>query len=336
MHLSRRRSHIPSLQRSGEALQPLPRVDAESREKCVTVELLNPETDLAHLLPQLKAAADAGAAVLFIRNRVADARETVQRLEGISVRVLTCRGVVAPHHGRFAPEDRHLLDEALEQAFIKTGDRAGVVAVTTQTAEQSLDIDADWLVTDIAPGDVLLQRMGRLHRHARPRPQGFTAPRVTVLAPTPEQLADTLNTRGRTLLGIGSVYENMVGVLATREWLATRGQVRIPADNRALVEATTHGGALAAFAERLNDVWSAHLREVEGKTASRSGAALTVAINWDEPLTENQPIQDVHAQTRLGLQDRRVEMPEPARGPFGTQVRILNIPGWNGSRHTRG
>ena len=318
----------PSLQRSGEALQALPRVDEESREKCVTVELLNPETDLAHLLPQLKSAADAGAAVLFIRNRVADARETVQRLEGIAVRLLTCRGVVAPHHGRFAPEDRHLLDEALEQAFVKTGDRAGVVAVTTQTAEQSLDIDADWLVTDIAPGDVLLQRIGRLHRHARPRPWGFAAPRVTVLAPTPEQLADTLNTRGRTLLGIGSVYENMVGVLATREWLTTRGEVRIPADNRALVEAATHGGALAEFAERLNDVWSAHLREVEGKTASRSGAALTVAINWDEPLTENQPIQDLHAQTRLGLKDRRVEMPEPARGPFGTQVRVLNIPGW--------
>ena len=325
----------PSLQRSGGELQPLPRVDEESREKCVTVELLDPEPDLAHLLTQLKAAADSGAAVLFIRNRVADAREIVQSLEGIAARVLTCKGVVAPHHGRFAPEDRSLLDAALEQAFPKHGDRDGVVAVTTQTAEQSLDIDADWLVTDIAPGDVLLQRIGRLHRHPRARPRGFDAPRVTVLAPTPEQLAGTLNprgcvTRGRTILGIGSVYENIVGVLATREWLATRGEVRIPADNRKLVEAATHHAALAEFAECLSDVWPAHLQDVENKTASRVGAALTVAINWDEPLTapDNQPIPDVHARTRLGLKDRRVELPEPMRGPFGAQIRTLNVPGW--------
>ena len=323
----------PSLQRSGGELQQLPRVAQEFREKRVTVELLDPETDLAHLLTQLKASADSGAAVLFIRNRVADARDTVRSLEGIAARLLTCGGVAAPHHGRFAPEDRRLLDGSLEQAFSKNVDRDGVIAVTTQTAEQSLDIDADWLVTDIAPGDVLLQRIGRLHRHARVRPRGFEAPRVTVLAPTSEQLAVTLNprggvTRGRTLLGLGSVYENIVGVLATREWLATHGEVRIPEKNRELVEAATHCEALAEFAECLGGIWPAHLREVEGRTASRAGAALTVAINWDDPLTENQPVRDLLARTRLGLQDRRVELPEPLGGPFGTQVRTLNIPGW--------
>ena len=205
--------------------------------------------------------------------------------------------------------------------------------MTTQTAEQSLDIDADWLVTDIAPGDVLLQRIGRLHRHARARPRGFEAPLVTVLAPTAEQLARTLNSRGvvkrgRTLLGLGRVYENIVGVLATREWLAKCGEVRIPADNRELVEAATHPSALAEFAERLGGVWPAHLRDVEGKTAALAGAAMTVAINWDDPLTENQPIPDSRAETRLGLKDRRVELPEPTCGPFGTPVRMLNIPGW--------
>ena len=320
----------PSLQRTGEELQELPRNDDVPREKRVPVQLLDPNADHAHLLARLKAAADSGAVVLFIRNRVDDARETFKRLEEIDTPLLRCGRVKFPHHGRFAPEDRPLLDAALEQAFHK---RDGVVAVTTQTAEQSLDIDADWLVTDIAPGDVLLQRIGRLHRHKRNRPPEFEAPRVTVLAPTPEQLASTLNprtggTRGRTILGLGSVYENIVGVLATRAWLAERGEVRVPMDNRALVEAATHRAGLAVFADSLRGAWPTHLRDVEGKTAATAGAAMNAAIDWEAPLTNNQPIADSRAKTRLGLQDRRSAFPEPLPGPFDQRVCTLNIPGW--------
>ena len=321
----------PCIVRANEELNPLAN---DRSQKRVTAELMDPVDDLESLWDRLKAAAEAGAAVLFIRNRVADVQDTVQELEERGVRLLECEGVTAPHHSRFAPEDRRLLDQALENAF-SSDKRRGIVAVTSQTAEQSLDICADWLVTDIAPGDVLLQRIGRLHRHQRARPAGFEEPRITVLAPTPDQLSATLDKKTglpkkHTLLGLGSVYGNIIGVLAVRAWLADKAEINIPSHNRALVEATTHPEALAEFAVFLgmDGLWSKHLQQVQGEKSAFMLAAKTVAICWEDSLIDNQPIQDSQADTRLGLKDRRVPLPDAVIGPFGKDVRTLNIPGW--------
>ena len=320
----------PSLQRAGE---PLTALDRDGRSKRVSVELLDPETDSEPLFARLKAAADAGAVVLFIRNRVDDAVEAVRRLEDSGTRLLECAGIVAPHHGRFAPEDRRLLDRALEDAMGRNG-RTGLVAVTTQTAEQSLDICADWLVTDIAPGDVLLQRIGRLHRHEENRrPDGFRRPTATLLAPTAERMSRLLTSdgeirRGRSLLGLGWVYRNVAGVLATRRWLAGRREIAIPDDNRDLVEAATHRRALEEFAAAEGGSWPFHLDSVLVGSSAEATAALSVKIEWEESLAANQPIRNIEATTRLGLADRRVKLREPLPGPFGAPVRTLHFPAW--------
>ncbi len=320
----------PAIERSGEEPR---RLVGDDRQKRVSVELVDPEADFLGLLDRLRAAADAGAAVLFIRNRVDDAQRTVQDLERLGSHLLTCAGIAAPHHSRFAAADRHLLDQALEASFAPEH-RAGVIAVTTQTAEQSLDICADWLVTDIAPGDVLLQRIGRLHRHQyRRRPRGFESPCVTVLAPTAARLGDTVDhktgrPRGRSILGLGRVYKNLVGIQATREWLDMHAEINVPADNRALVEAATHSRWLEDVAERLGGAWPTHLHAVQGGSLAAAGTAQQAKLKWDEPLSENQPGQDEHIQTRLGLNDRAVPFQPAVKGPFGQQVATLNIPGW--------
>ena len=72
-------------------------------------------------------------------------------------------------HSRFIATDRMANDaELLRLLGPDSSGRSGkLIVVGTQVIEQSLDIDFDVMVTDIAPVDLMLQRIGRLHRHRR-------------------------------------------------------------------------------------------------------------------------------------------------------------------------
>jgi len=59
--------------------------------------------------------------------------------------------------------------------------RNGAILVGTQVVEQSVDIDADLLITDLAPVDLILQRLGRLHRHTHSRPARYEYPRCLII-----------------------------------------------------------------------------------------------------------------------------------------------------------
>ncbi|MFF0532810.1 CRISPR-associated helicase Cas3' [Nocardia amikacinitolerans] len=93
-------------------------------------------------------------------------------------------GEVLLLHSRFVSVDRARYESRLRRLLgpPATGDRPQrLVVIGTQVIEQSLDIDVDLLVTDLAPVDLILQRIGRLHRHLRSgRPARVSRPRCWV------------------------------------------------------------------------------------------------------------------------------------------------------------
>ena len=216
------------------------------RSKVVRLEAV-PTMDPGEAARRAMSAAAGGARVLLIRNTVTAAIATWRaalEADGGSL-LLQVAGYPALHHGRFAAEDRALLDCAVEAALKPSRDRQprGCVVVGTQTLEQSLDIDADFLVTDLCPVDVLLQRIGRLHRHNLPRrPRGFEAARAIVLLPAGglDRLAKPRFENGLGAWeagdGIHGVYRDLAGLELTRRLIVKRPEWKIPEMNRALVD----------------------------------------------------------------------------------------------------
>lgn len=90
---------------------------------------------------------------------------------------------VALLHSSFIATDRYCKEKQLIDTIGKGGKRPHFkIIIGTQVIEQSLDIDFDVLITDLAPMDLLLQRMGRLHRHHNTkRPKNLQTPKVYVL-----------------------------------------------------------------------------------------------------------------------------------------------------------
>ncbi len=86
-------------------------------------------------------------------------------------------------HSSFIATDRYKKEMDLIDSIGKGGERPNFkIIIGTQVIEQSLDIDFDVLITDLAPMDLILQRMGRLHRHdGNKRPENLKNPKVYVL-----------------------------------------------------------------------------------------------------------------------------------------------------------
>lgn len=278
----------------------------------------------------VKEAVREGARVLVIFNTVPRSVNFFRILEENHVPFLfSCRGIPTPHHGRYAPETRILLDREVTRSMGKESPSGPCILVGTQTLEQSLDIDADLMITDLAPADVLLQRVGRLHRHDRNRPPRYEKPRCLVLIPK-DPLESALDDKGDVLskykkMGLGSVYEDLRILELTIRTLKSQPRVEIPKDNRFLVESTTHEEALASLD---SPRWTQHGRRVDGAELAKAIAAGMVTMPYDQYFGAfSFHDQAERVMTRLGVRALRLRMQQPFQGPFGETVREMIIPG---------
>ncbi len=134
-------------------------------------------------------------------------------------------------HARYPSAWRDEIERKVLDRFGKDGKRpAKAIVVATQVIEQSLDLDFDLMITDLAPADLLLQRAGRLHRHPREgRPAPLTAPRLLIARP---DVQDGVPHFGPDAY----VYEPYV-LLRTFLALQRRKGLVLPQDTEPLIEA---------------------------------------------------------------------------------------------------
>lgn len=278
-------------------------------------------------------AAGHGAKVLIIRNTVPAAVATLAALERSTLDpswLFSLNGIPTLHHSRFSRQDRPALDAAIEACLGKTRPDGPLIVVGTQTLEQSLDIDADLLITDLCPMDVLLQRIGRLHRHARSsndRPEPYRDAQAWVLTPPANELAPML-TRSRHGLGRfhngGGIYDDLRILEATRALISDHPHVSIPDENRYLVEAATHPDRLRAIEARLGESWQKLGQQIEGDTSAERAVGHLHALDVDQIFGETAFPSDVRIATRLGAQDRIVHF-KLGKSPFGLPFGDLPI-----------
>ncbi len=227
----------------------------------------SPET--ADVAGAVVAAARQGAAVAVIVNTVGRAqaiyREVIRILEAYAELPITSY----LFHARFPYEIRSRIEEDVLRQF-GPGRVPGqpAILVATQVAEQSLDIDADVMFSDLCPIDLLLQRAGRLHRHEdrhlNKRPALYSTPVLHILIERPAagELPDI-----REISANGKIYDKAM-LYRTWQLLHARIAWSLPGDYRTLIEGV-YGDDAALVPAGLNprsaDLWNAAEKELRDR-----------------------------------------------------------------------
>ncbi|WOS36513.1 hypothetical protein RP300_00042 [Oligella urethralis] len=223
---------ITALPKGDSSIIEIPVAVTQSQQVAVVIQN-NDEMAIEEALLR----AEQGQQVLWIENTV---REAQERYLLISARAQSIGVDCGLLHSRYRVKDRQAIEKKWVDLFGKIGSKSGLrnqegrILVGTQVLEQSLDIDADFLVTRFAPTDMLLQRFGRLWRHADTQRVYATQCEAWLLCP-PLTLA--IENPKSVFGSTAYVYAPYILCRSLEVWQDLE-QVVLPNDIRRLVEQT--------------------------------------------------------------------------------------------------
>ncbi len=263
----------------------------------VHIKLLHEQEAVEKLLARTVA---SGKCACWIRNTVADARETFVALQQSHP-----EWRIELFHARFMLGDRLDIENSVVRRFGKKStsqERNGRILIATQVVEQSLDLDFDEMITDLAPIDLIIQRSGRLRRHSRDKfgnrktgkdERGKITCHVFSPFVVEKPDADWFVVFFKRA---GKVYPNHGQLFLTAKLLEKKGSFRMPEDARELIE-SVYGPEVQ---DSIPDALLENSFEAEGESMAAAGLARlnildipsgysntdeTVNRWWDEALT---------------------------------------------------
>jgi len=279
-------------------LREAPTVVRDGGRRSVAIRALRSEGEAERWLED---ACSAGGCGCWVRNTVRDAVAAYDRLVA-----RWGEGRVLLFHSRFTVADRRDLEDRVLASFgpdSGPAHRQGKLLIATQVVEQSLDLDFDAMVTDLAPIDLVIQRSGRLRRHARSLEGDRTRldqrgeSVLAVLSPEPvaEPKADWYS---RYFPSGSFVYPDHGRLFLTARWLEQNGRIRLPEDVRKAIEQVYGDAAEEAIPVDLRKATT----EAEGNSQADKSLATLSALRLDAGYATASAawLDETWTPTRLG------------------------------------
>ena len=221
--------------------------------------------------------AHAGQQVLWIENTIGEAQ---QRYLDFAARGHELGFSCGLLHSKLTLDHRDAVEQKWVNLFGKAGHLArgqqGRILVGTQVLEQSIDIDADFLVSRFAPTDMVLQRIGRLWRH-KETPRSTSAKcEAWLLAPP---LKSAIENPEQDFGHSAFVYSPYILCRSLEAWQDVIS-IKLPSDIRSLIERTylqrEESGSMKTWLSQLENGTSG-TKGRKGRRALRQLAMLTIA-----------------------------------------------------------
>lgn len=296
-------------------------------------------------LKLLKDAVEGGKCACWVRNTVGDAIKTY--------RLMAKQGWMdndrlSLFHSRFAMIDRQRIESETLMYFGKKSTsemRRGRVLIATQVVEQSLDLDFDVIMSDLAPVDLLIQRAGREHRHVRDAignrlyeegaPDQRDAPIFYIFGPPATDYPEE-NWLKAEMPGTQAVYQHVGQLWLTQQLLGKACQLNMPGDARPLIEGVYGEAAQETIPVSLSELTWKAIGEASGKLSMANLNVLKLSKGYSRSSSDGGGWdEESRIPTRLGDDTVRVALVVANGGgwrpyadveEFAWDLSMLNVP----------